>query len=281
MKIINGRSLAKSIKLEIAQKVSTMVEKPALAAILVGDDPASHLYVKLKEKACKKVGITFHKYLLEENASKEEILAAIDFLNNDEGTDGILVQLPLPNREWEDEIIQALKPTKDVDGFHPQTVKNLLAGDESIIPGLAAGIVHLALSTPENLDNKKALIVCNTEIFATPIQYLLQKNNIISEIVLKDDVELKNKVKNADIIIIAVGHENFLTADMVSENAIIIDVGINENKNAKNGVVGDCDYESFSQMDGYITPVPGGVGPMTVAMLLYNVWKIKSEKLAG
>lgn len=273
MKIINGRALAKTIKQEIAKKVASMDEKPALAAILVGNDPASHLYVKLKERACKKVGITFHKYFLEEDTSKEEILSVINFLNTDHETDGILVQLPLPHREWESEIIKAIDPKKDADGFHPQTEKNLLQGDETIVPGLPAGIVHLVMSTPEKLENKKAVIICNTPIFGKPIVYLLNKNGILAKTILTEDKNLLTETKQADIIIIAVGKENFLTAHMVKEGSIIIDVGINE---TANGVTGDCDYKSFSNMDGYITPVPGGVGPMTVAMLLFNVWKIKN-----
>lgn len=272
MKIIDGKKLAKSIEQELYAKVKDMPEKPALAAVLVGDDPASHLYVKLKEKACNRVGITFHKYLLEESASKEEILSTINFLNEDPGTDGILIQLPLPNRNWEQEVINSLSPEKDADGFHPETTKNIQTGNETIIPGLAAGIVNLIKSTPENLENKHAIIICNTNIFGDPIKLLLAKENVSTEIISPKDENFNEKTKNADIIIIAIGQKNFLIPKMVKESTIIIDVGINK---TENGVTGDADYDAFSKTEGYITPVPGGVGPMTVSMLLYNVWKIK------
>jgi len=276
MNPIDGKALSNAIQDELAKLITEMPEKPALAAVLVGDDPASHLYVKLKEKACKKVGITFHKYLLEADASQEEILSVIEFLNTDPETDGILVQLPLPNRDWEDRVIEAIDLQKDVDGFHPQTLANLLAGDETIVPGLASGIVRLIMSVPEAYEAKNAVIICNTEIFSQPIEYLLRKENINATMVHSDDAQLTEKTHAADVVIIAIGRANFLTPDMVKDSAIIIDVGINKVADSKK-VVGDVDFEAFAQTDCHLTPVPGGVGPMTVAMLLYNVWNIKKN----
>lgn len=271
MNIINGKVLAKTIKDEIKQKVAKMDEKPALAAILVGQDAASHLYVKLKEKACKYTGITFHKYLIDEDCPKQEILNVIEFLNTDRETDGILVQLPLPIKEWEDEIISAIDPKKDVDGFHQDTIKALLDGKPTIIPGLAQGIIELIESTKEPLEHKKCSIVCNNKIFSQPIEYLLknkiQKINTYSP----TTSNLDKLLLKSDIIIVAVGKPNFITKNMIKPGCIIIDVGINKDGNK---VQGDVDFDNIDELEGYITPVPGGVGPMTVAMLLRNVMEM-------
>lgn len=271
MKIIDGKKLANSIQLELAKKIYTMQQKPSLAVILVGNNPASVLYVNLKEKACKKVGINFHKYIFDENTLKEDIILAIEFLNSDFETDAILVQLPLPNRQWEDEIINSINPQKDVDGFCKENLNTIKKQNTNIISGLASSITNLIFSTKENLINKHAVILCNTEIFAIPIKHILQQHQITSETLFEDTKNKTQKLKQADIIITAIGKANSLHSEMVKNNTIIIDVGINE---TQNGIVGDCDYKSFLKLNGYITPVPGGVGPMTVAMLLTNVLKL-------
>lgn len=276
MKIIDGKHLAQIIQNEIADNIAKENTNPALAAILVGNNPASNLYVRLKEKACKEVGITFHRYLLDTDITKKDLIETIHFLNTDDETDGILLQLPLPNPKWEDEIIKEINPQKDVDGFHPNTIKNLLAGEESIVPGLASGIIHLIKTTSINLENKKIVIICNNTIFATPIKYLLEKEKSNVQITHADDKDLTEKTKKADVIIIAIGQPNFLSTEMVKNDIIIIDVGIN--KESDGSISGDVNHEAFTHHEGYITPVPGGVGPMTVAMLLYNVWKIHTQK---
>ncbi len=280
MEIIDGKFYSNQILEEIAKRVEKMDKPPSLAVILVGDDPASHLYVKIKERACKQTGIIFHKYLVENFVSKEEILEMIKFLNNDEEIDGILVQLPLPNREWENEIIQTIDPKKDVDGFHPKTIKNLLKQKSIIAPGLPAGIVYLLKTLPFDLQGKECIILCNSEIFSQPLKFLLEQEGIICDIVFSKDLhkfDLKTELSKYDIVISAVGKPEFIKGYMLKPDAVVIDVGIN--KKGEKKVVGDVDFNSCKDNTGYITPVPGGVGPMTVAMLMFNVWKVKQNKV--
>lgn len=275
MNIIDGKKLAESITNKIKTNIADSVIKPGLAVILVGDDAPSHLYVSLKEKACKEVGIEFHKYLFTADDSKEDILQAIDFLNSDDSIHGILVQIPLPNREWEQEIINRIDPKKDVDGFHPQTIADLLSSKSIIIPGLAQGIMSLIEYPQLPLGNKSCAIICNTEHFAKPLVHLLSQKNIESKVLLKKDLNNKAPLQMYDIIVIAVGQRNFINANQINKNAIVIDVGTNREDGK---VFGDVDFNSVIKADSmqnvHITPVPGGVGPMTVAMLLFNTYKL-------
>lgn len=271
-KIIDGKTLAEKIQQELAQKIHEQKLRPNLAVILIGDDPASHLYVSLKKKACQKIGISFHEYLLDHDTNEEKVLETIDFLNKDPEIDAVLIQLPLPTHLNTDKIIKALDPKKDVDGFHPQNLERFLRQESDLVPGLALGIMKLIESCQENLIGKKAVIVVKSEVFYRPLAKLLNDQGVATEIVNPQDVNLKNKILAADILISALGQAFAINADMVKEGVIIIDVGTN--KIDKGHVVGDVDYGDVFEKVSHITPVPGGVGPMTVAMLLYNTVKL-------
>lgn len=275
--IIDGKKIAEDIKVAIHKEIFQNYYQPNLAVILVGNDEASELYVSLKKEAAKKVGIEFHEYLLTENTSQEELLEVINFLNIDPSTDAILVQLPLPKHLDTDAVIQSIDPKKDVDGFHPTNVKNLLANTSDFIPGLPLGIIKLLESTEVNLKNKKAVIVAKSEIFYQPLKKLLNDLKIETKIVDPKDADLKNITKEADILITAIGKAFAVTAEMVKEQAIVIDVGTNK---INDYTVGDVDYSSVFEKTSFITPVPGGVGPMTVAMLLYNTLQLYKKNQA-
>lgn len=271
-KIIDGKALADKIQVDLTQEIKEKNLNPNLAVILVGDDPASHLYVSLKKKACQKIGITFHEYLLANEASEKSVLETIDFLNNDPAIDAILVQLPLPLHLDTDKIISALDPKKDVDGFHPQNIAKLLRQASDFIPGLALGIIKLIESTNENLTGKKALIIAKNQVLYRPLAKLLNDQGVHTAIVSPPDKTVRDQSAQADILIVACGQAFFVTADMVKEGAIVVDVGTN--KIANGHLVGDVDYSEVFEKASHITPVPGGVGPMTVAMLLYNTVRL-------
>lgn len=266
--IIDGKALADTIRQETAAQVAKLDIQPGLAVILVGHDSASEIYVALKSKAAKEVGIMFSLYRFPDNVTETELLEAIDWLNQDVDIDGILVQLPLPAHLDTDKIIQAIDPKKDADGFHAHNIQKLASGESYVIPGLANGILQLLLSTKEDLKSKQALIVARSPEFTGALSYLLQEFGIANTIVAPDDNELKNKTKKADILIIAAGVPNWIKKEDIKTGAIIIDVGTN--RLSDNSVVGDVDFSDCLDKAAWITPVPGGVGPMTVAMLLKN-----------
>lgn len=270
-KIIDGKKIADRIMHDVRREIVDNDIHAGLTVFLVGDDKPSHLYVKLKEKACKKCGINFNKYVIEADATQESIIQAIQFINNDPETDAILVQLPLPEHINEQAVINAIDPKKDVDGFHPKTMEAFLREDSDFMPGLAEGVIRLIESTKQPLEEKQAVIIANSDIFARPVEKLLQDKGISSSYVQPDDQNLEDQVSNADIVIIAIGRSRYLTADMIKPGAIIIDVGTN--KEGKQ-VIGDVDFERVKEVAGFITPVPGGVGPVTVAMLLENTIKL-------
>jgi len=266
-KIIDGKKLSEEILAEIYKEVRLRKTKPGLAAILIGEDPSSHLYVKLKKTACEKCDILFHKYLFEDEYKTEDIIDVINFLNKDEETQGILVQLPLPAGLDTDKIISSIDPTKDVDGFHPENLKKLKTCNHKIASPLILGIMELIKSTGEQIENKNICILCNHKIFGEPFHCFFSKSNTIT-IVTPKDKHFKDAVKGADVLIVSIGKKKFINKEMIKEDAIIIDVGINK---TKNGVVGDVDFKDVLKKVKFITPVPGGVGPMTVAMLLKNL----------
>ena len=276
-KIIDGQKLAEKIRQEIKQEIYAKKLKPSLAVILVGDDPASHLYVSKKKKASKEVGIEFHQYLMDKDTPEEKIISAINFLNNDPDVDAILVQLPLPKNLDTDKIIKSIDPRKDVDGFHPQNIKDFLNNKALIIPGLPLGILKLMESTKEDLADKKAAIISRSSVFCQPMEKILLDKKMTVEIIRPDDKNLKNKCLEADLLIVSCGQPFFISADMVKKDSIIIDVGTNKIDN--DCVVGDVDYSAVFDKVKFITPVPGGVGPMTVAMLLYNTVKLAEAKI--
>lgn len=275
--LIDGKQLATTIIDGITKAIIDEGLEPQLAVILVGDDPASHLYVKLKEQACKKAGIVFNKYLIDANAPEEELLRTVQFLNVDPDIDAILIQLPLPAHFDQQRIIDAMDHRKDVDGFHKKNIEALLAGKKQhILPGLALGIWKLIESTGEkNYSGKHALIVSKSEEFSRPLAALLRMHSIESAHLRPDAPNLSEATRAADILITAVGKPNFITSDLVKKDVTIIDVGINK---IDGRTVGDVDFDNVAPTTSFITPVPGGVGPMTVAMLLYNTLILARER---
>jgi len=269
-KIIDGRKLSLQMLVDIRQKVLKLDQTPGLAVLLIGDDPSSHLYVKLKKKACEDCNIDFHRYLFNAHTPEDEIVKVIEFLNNDPDTTGILVQLPLPEGYNTDRIIGAIDPNKDVDGFHPVNLENIKQCNLKIVSPLVLGIVELIKSTGEVIENKKITILCNHKIFGEPFHCFFDASNTI-DIVTLEDADYQEKVATADILVVSIGKQQFITAEMIKQDAIIIDVGINK---VNDEIFGDVDFESVISKVKYITPVPGGVGPMTISLLLENLIKL-------
>jgi len=280
VKVIDGKKIALEIRAELKEKISKLGTAPGLAVLLIGNNEASRIYVGLKEKASEEAGIKFEKFLFSESASEPEILKKIDELNNRADINGTLVQLPLPAQLDEDKIIAAIAPQKDVDGFHPKNLELIKDGHPFIVPGVALGIMKLIESTGTDLKNKKAILLVNSEIFAIPLKYLLLKQGASVDMKLEakspdatvgipTQSRRDYKLKAYDIIIIALGQPKILKESMVKDNAVIIDVGTTK---VDGHLSGDADFESFRNRNVWITPVPGGVGPMTVAMLLQNVY---------
>jgi len=265
--LLNGKALSEKILLDIRKEVFARTDKPGLAAILVGEDPSSHLYVKLKKQACEACDIDFHRYLFDEDSKTKDIIETINFLNADPEVNGILVQLPLPKGFDTDKIIAAIDPKKDVDGFHPANLKKLKQCSTKIVSPLVLGIVELIKSTKEIIKNKKIVILCNHEVFGKPFHCFYGQDNEIAIVTLKNKNH-EEIIRHADILIVSIGKAKFITADMVKEGVIIIDVGINK---VNDKVIGDVDFDTVKEKAKFITPVPGGVGPMTVAMLLHNL----------
>lgn len=268
-KIIDGRALAEKIQEEVREQIRKLNLRPGLAVVLVGNDPGSELYVKLKAKAAQKCGILFCLYQFKADCAPAEILDTIAWLNQDEEIDGILVQLPLPPNFAENEIIRVVDPDKDADGFHPDNVKKLLGNEQTrITPGLNLGIIQLLTSSGAPLQGRKAVIIARSEEFTQTLAHTLQDFDVDSTIVNPDSVDANSALPQADIIITAAGKPNWLKADHIKKGAIVIDVGTS--RLDRKTLVGDADFKEVSEKAGWITPVPGGVGPMTVAMLLKN-----------
>jgi methylenetetrahydrofolate dehydrogenase (NADP+)/methenyltetrahydrofolate cyclohydrolase len=267
--IIDGKKIAGQIRDEIKKEIADLKITPGLAAILVGADPASHLYVNLKERACAEVGIHFEKYLFFATEPEEKIIKKIQELNHNPDIHGILVQIPLPSHFDENKIIATIDPQKDADGFHPENIKKLLAGKPAIVPPVIAGILKLIESTGIEMQNKKITILTNSEIFAKPLEKILKNNQITAAITPADPAPF---TRDADIVITALGRPKFLTGEMIKDGAVLIDVGTTRLEDGT--TVGDVDFESVKEKASWLTPVPGGVGPMTVAMLLKNVLEL-------
>jgi len=256
--LIDGKKIADEILLNIKKQIAKLVKKPGLAAILIGDNPASKLYLKLKKEACEKVGINFSSYLLTEDCKEEKVFETINFLNNDPEITGIIIQLPLPKKFNKDKLIKAIKPEKDVDGFHPQS---------KVISPNVLGILELIKQTKVDLKNKKVVILSNSEIFSQPFKKLLPESKI-EYINPKSHIsDLISQTSKADVLIVAIGKPKFIKPNMVKKDSIIIDVGINK---VKDKTIGDVDPE-VDKIVAFRSPVQGGVGPMTVAMLLKNL----------
>jgi methylenetetrahydrofolate dehydrogenase (NADP+)/methenyltetrahydrofolate cyclohydrolase len=275
---IEGKPLAANIRQEVAETVKQLPRTPTLAVLLVGDDPASHLYVKLKREAAEQAGI---KVLVEEwtvAAMEQDMVQVVEKWNKDPQVDAILVQLPLPPSINETRVIEAMDPAKDVDGFHPDNVRRLLAGNGTIIPPLHEGILRLINEAPTRVNASRTVIIANSDTFAEPLRRLLTTAGSLVSYFQPDALD-KRLLSEADIVIIAIGRPGFLKADMVKPNATIIDVGTTRMPDGK--VRGDADLASFEPTDAWITPVPGGVGPMTVAQLLKNVVTLATKNVSS
>lgn len=273
-KIIDGVKISDKIKFEIRHEIIKHDLIPGLAIILVGDDSASKIYVSKKEKACAEVGIVFNKYLFKSDEQEINILNTINFLNNDEEVDAIIVQLPLPKKFNTQKIINSIAPKKDVDGFHPKNIKKFLNNETFIEPVLAQSIKQALLYSNENLENKTAVVLGNSHEFIEPVEKILQNLKIKTSHTHINESNWKEKIKNADILITAVGEAFLIKADMIKNDAIIIDVGINKVMNA---TVGDVDYTDVFPKCSHITPVPGGIGPITIAYLLKNTLELHKK----
>lgn len=266
--ILSGKELSKKIKEEIRLKVSECSDRPpCLVTILVGDDPASKVYVANKEKACNEVGIENDTVRLPDYTSERDLLKIIDFYNNDGSVDGILVQLPLPKHIDTDKVISAIDPKKDVDGFHPTNVANLWLKKDCIVPCTPKGIIKLIESTDIDLTGKHVVVIGRSQIVGLPVSKLCLDRNATVTICHSKTENLTEIAHSADILIVAIGKPRFVTHNMVKPGAIVIDVGINR---VDGTLYGDVDYDLVSIKADYITPVPGGVGPMTIACLLEN-----------
>lgn len=268
--ILSGKAMAEALLEKQKQKVKELKEKglfPGLAVILVGEDPASQVYVRNKGIACEKVGIYSETIRLAESTSKEELLSLIAQLNINERISGILVQLPLPKHLNEKEILAAILPEKDVDGFHVMNAGKLFTGQVSVVPCTPKGIMYMLEETGEDLAGKNAVVIGRSNIVGKPIAMLLLEKNCTVTMCHSKTKNLKDIVKSADVVVAALGNANFVTADMIKKGAIVIDVGINR---IDGKVVGDVDFENVKEVAGFITPVPGGVGRMTIGMLMQN-----------
>ncbi|MTI70193.1 MAG: bifunctional methylenetetrahydrofolate dehydrogenase/methenyltetrahydrofolate cyclohydrolase FolD [Firmicutes bacterium] len=271
MKILDGKGLSKKIKNNIKEEVKIAKKKykraPGLAVILVGEDKASEVYVNMKEKACQKAGINSKTYKLDKNISQKELIKHIDSLNENEEIDGILVQLPLPKHMDENLVNSKISPKKDIDGFHAVNTGKLFLGEKGFIPCTPKGIVRLIKEYDIKIEGKNVVVVGRSNIVGKPSAMLLLNENATVEICHSKTRNLKEHTLKADIIIAACGKAELIKGDMIKDNAIIIDAGTNK-INGK--LVGDVEYEALKDKAGFITPVPGGVGPMTIAMLLEN-----------
>jgi methylenetetrahydrofolate dehydrogenase (NADP+)/methenyltetrahydrofolate cyclohydrolase len=278
-RIIDGRAISKEIRERVREEVAGLVQSglrpPALAVVLVGKDPASQVYVRNKKRACHRLGITSIEHLLDETVSEKELLALIGKLNRDPNVDGILIQLPLPGQLHEASVLEHIDPRKDVDGFHPINVGRLVANTEGLRPCTPAGIVELLKRTGEGLVGKKVIVLGRSNIVGKPTATMLLHESCTVTVCHSKTRGLKDICLRGDILVAALGQPRFVTPDMVKAGAIVIDVGINRNEDR---ICGDVDFDNVKEVAGYITPVPGGVGPMTIGMLMVNT--LKAYKMA-
>lgn len=269
--IIDGKAVSKAVRQRVAAETEELKKKgitPGLAVILVGDDPASHVYVRNKERACEEVGFYSEKYELPENTTQEELNALVDKLNEKKEINGILCQLPLPKHLDDKAVIDRIDPKKDVDAFRPENVGAIMIGDYHFLPCTPAGVMELIHSTGVEIAGKKAVVIGRSNIVGKPMAMLLLHEDATVEITHSKTKNLADITRTADILVAAIGKAGFVTADMVKEGAVVIDVGMN--RNAEGKLCGDVDFDEVSKKCSYITPVPGGVGPMTISMLMKN-----------
>ena len=270
-KLIDGKAVSASLREAMKAEVEELAEQgitPGLAVVLVGDDPASQVYVRNKEKGCEELGIYSEKYELPAATTQRELLDLVETLNKKPDIDGILVQLPLPDHLDSNAVIEAISPDKDVDAFHASNVGRIMLGDYRFLPCTPAGIMELIHSTGIEVEGKECVIVGRSNIVGKPMAMLLLHENGTVTVCHSRTKNLAEVTRRADILVAAVGKPNFITAEMVKEGAVVIDIGMNRDGNGK--LCGDVDFEAVGEVAGAITPVPGGVGPMTITMLLKN-----------
>lgn len=269
--IIDGKKTSKQIKDELREKVSELKEKGidiSLCVIQVGNDPASTIYVRNKKRACEYIGIKSQSYELPEETTETELLEIVDELNKSSNVNGILVQMPLPNHINEDKIIQAISPDKDVDGFHPQSVGRLSIGQKGFVSCTPAGIIQLLKRYNISIEGKECVVIGRSNIVGKPMAMLMLRENATVTVCHSRTKDLAKIASRADILIVAIGKAKFVTKEFVKDGAVVIDVGMHRNENNK--LCGDVDFDDVVDKVSAITPVPGGVGPMTIAMLMYN-----------
>ena len=270
-KLIDGKLISTQIKDELKKKVADEHIQATLAVIQVGNDPASSVYVGNKKKACEYIGIGSIAYELPEETTEEELLKLIDELNADDAVNGILVQLPVPKHIDEKKVINRISPLKDVDGFHPESVGNLCIGQDGFVSCTPAGIIELLKRSDIDIEGKECVVIGRSNIVGKPMALLLLKNNGTVTVCHSRTRDLKSVCKRADILVVAIGKPKMITAEYVKEGAVVIDVGIHRMDNGK--LCGDVDFDDVKDHTSAITPVPGGVGPMTIAMLMVNCVK--------
>jgi methylenetetrahydrofolate dehydrogenase (NADP+)/methenyltetrahydrofolate cyclohydrolase len=283
--ILDGKKLSETIKQEIALEVKKLTDSsllpPGLAVIIVGNNPASKVYVSSKKKACAATGIYSIEVALDENITQEKLIEEINKLNNDEKINGILLQLPLPKHLDEHKALEAISPDKDVDGFHPINVGKLYIGLDTFVPCTPKGIIEILKRYEVPISGKNAVVIGRSNIVGKPIAALLMKENATVTIAHSKTQNLEELVKSADIVVAAIGKPNYVKGDWIKEGAVVVDVGINsiDDPSSPKGykLVGDVDYEEAEKKASFITPVPGGVGPMTIAMLLSNTLKARKN----
>ena len=275
---LDGKTISQKIKEGLKKEVEELKKNgivPKLAVIMIGDDPSSKIYVRNKSIACEQLGIEYEEYLLEENTTMKELLELIDKLNKDSSVNGILLQSPIPKGLDINEAFKSIDPKKDVDGFNPINVGKLCLGQDSFISCTPYGIIKLLEEYGIQIEGKDAVVVGRSNIVGKPMMQCLLNKNATVTICHSKTIKLERVTKKADILVVAVGKPKFITADMVKEGAIVVDVGINREEDGK--ICGDVDFEEVSKVAAYITPVPGGVGPMTIAMLMNNI--VKAAKM--
>ncbi|SFI57801.1 methylenetetrahydrofolate dehydrogenase (NADP+) / methenyltetrahydrofolate cyclohydrolase [Paenibacillus sp. UNC496MF] len=279
---IEGKAISDAIRIEIAEETAKLAARgivPGLAVVLVGEDPASQVYVGNKEKACRQLGFYSEVHRLPAETTQETLLDLIDKLNRQSTINGILVQLPLPKHIEEKAVIDAISAEKDVDGFHPVSVGNLVIGDDSLLPCTPAGVIELIKRTGVGIAGKHAVVIGRSNIVGKPVAMLLLREHATVTICHSRTANMADIAKTADILVVAIGKPNAIGRDFVKPGAVVIDVGINRLETGK--LVGDVDYANVLDTAGYITPVPGGVGPMTITMLMQNTLKAAKRQQAA
>jgi len=280
MEIIDGKELAKKIRSNLkieCDELKRQGKLPKLAVILVGDDPASKVYVKNKNKACEDVGIDFEEYILNDDITQEQLINIIESLNNKKDVTGILLQSPIPSHLDINEAFRKIAPEKDVDGFNPVNVGKLSLGQDTFVSCTPYGVIKMFDEYGIDLTGKNVTIIGRSNIVGKPLAWCCLNKNATVTICHSKTVDLKEHTSKADIVVAAIGKAKFITADMIKEGAVVIDVGINRGEDGK--LTGDVDFEEVSKKASYITPVPGGVGPMTIAMLMNNVIKATKQQI--